>query len=99
MTVTYNLPRFGSTNSLVPYATYDKEPEYLILGGLVFQPLTDSYLQPGDRTGNGALPSAFIITTTRIRPKTSRPWLSFPRCCLIPTTLVIRTNGAWSWKK
>ncbi|HWI59153.1 MAG TPA: hypothetical protein VNZ22_18140, partial [Bacillota bacterium] len=26
-------------------ATYDQEPEYLVIGGLVFQPLTDSYLQ------------------------------------------------------
>jgi len=43
--VTYRLPRFVYTNSLVPVATYDQEPDYLILGGLVFQPLTDSYLQ------------------------------------------------------
>jgi hypothetical protein len=43
--VTYRLPRFEYTNSLVPNATYDQEPEYLIVGGLVFQPLTDSYLQ------------------------------------------------------
>jgi hypothetical protein len=43
--VIYRLPKFEYTNSLVPYATYDQEPEYLIVGGLVFQPLTDSYLQ------------------------------------------------------
>jgi hypothetical protein len=43
--VSYKLPRFDYTNSLVPFATYDKEPEYLIAGGLVFQPLTDSFLQ------------------------------------------------------
>jgi hypothetical protein len=29
----------------VPGATYDQEPEYFIIGGLVFQPLTDSYLE------------------------------------------------------
>jgi len=45
MDVTYRLPRFQYTNSLVPSATYDQEPEYAIVGGLVFQPLTDSYLQ------------------------------------------------------
>jgi S1-C subfamily serine protease len=44
MDVTYRLPKFAYTNSLVPAATYDQEPEYLIVGGLVFQPLTDSYL-------------------------------------------------------
>jgi hypothetical protein len=43
--VTYKLPKFDYTNSLVPFATYDQEPEYLIVGGLVFQPLTDAYLQ------------------------------------------------------
>jgi hypothetical protein len=29
----------------VPFANFDHEPEYLILGGVVFQPLTDPYLQ------------------------------------------------------
>jgi hypothetical protein len=42
--VTYRLPKFEYTNSLVPAAVFDKEPEYLIVGGLVFQPLTESYL-------------------------------------------------------
>jgi S1-C subfamily serine protease len=42
--VTYRLPKFEYTNSLVPAAMFDKEPEYMIVGGLVFQPLTESYL-------------------------------------------------------
>ncbi|MGA2864810.1 MAG: hypothetical protein ABSF95_10010 [Verrucomicrobiota bacterium] len=45
MAVSYCLPKFEYTNALVPYAVHDQEPEYLLLGGLVFQPLTDSYLQ------------------------------------------------------
>jgi len=45
MQVTYRLPKYEYSVPLVPFATYDQEPEYLILGGLVFQPLTDSYLQ------------------------------------------------------
>jgi len=45
MDVIYRLPKFEFSNSLVPAANYDQEPEYLIVGGLVFQPLTDSYLQ------------------------------------------------------
>jgi len=45
MAVSYWLPKFEYTNALVPYAVHDQEPEYLLLGGLVFQPLTDSYLQ------------------------------------------------------
>jgi hypothetical protein len=45
MTVNYHLPKFEYTNSLVPAAAYDQEPEYLIAGGLVFQPLTGPYLK------------------------------------------------------
>jgi len=45
MDVTYRLPRYDYSTSLVPFANFDRDPEYLIVGGLVFQPLTDSYLQ------------------------------------------------------
>ena len=45
MDVTYRLPKYDYADGLVPHATYDKQPEYLVVGGLVFQPLTDSYLQ------------------------------------------------------
>jgi hypothetical protein len=43
--IVYRLPKYDYSVSLVRSATYDQDPEYLILGGLVFQPLTDSYLQ------------------------------------------------------
>lgn len=43
--VTYRLPKLDASNLLVPFGPFDQEPEYLIVGGLVFQPLTDSYLQ------------------------------------------------------
>jgi hypothetical protein len=43
--VTYRLPKLEPSNSLVPFGPFDQEPEYLIVGGLVFQPLTDAYLQ------------------------------------------------------
>jgi hypothetical protein len=45
MEVSYRLPKFEYANALVPHAVHDQEPEYLIVGGLLFQPLTDSYLQ------------------------------------------------------
>lgn len=47
--VIYRLPRFDFHNSLVPEAVNDQPPDYLIVGGLVFQPLTTPYLQ---RWGN-----------------------------------------------
>ncbi len=43
--VSYVLPKYDYANGLVPIATYDQEPEYLIVGGLVFQPLTQPYLE------------------------------------------------------
>jgi S1-C subfamily serine protease len=45
MEIVYRLPKYEYSVPLVPFATYDQDPEYLIMGGLVFQPLTDSYLQ------------------------------------------------------
>lgn len=41
----YILPEFDYTHSLVPLAVNDQAPDYLIVGGLVFQPLTTPYLQ------------------------------------------------------
>jgi hypothetical protein len=43
--VVYRLPKADYSATLVPDAVYDQEPEYLIVGGLVFQPLTDTFLQ------------------------------------------------------
>jgi hypothetical protein len=45
MDVMYRLPKYDYADSLVPRAQYGREPEYLVVGGLVFQPLTDSFLQ------------------------------------------------------
>jgi len=43
--VTYHLPKYEYAHSLVPVGVYDQPPDYLIVGGLVFQPLTVPYLQ------------------------------------------------------
>jgi len=45
MDVTYRLPKYEYSHSVVPFGVYDHPPEYLIVGGLVFQPLTYPYLQ------------------------------------------------------
>lgn len=44
-TVDYILPKAEYGVQLVPLAVPDREPEYLIVGGLVFQPLTVPFLQ------------------------------------------------------
>ena len=43
--VIYRLPKYEFTHSLVPAGVFDQPPDYLIVGGLVFQPLTVPYLQ------------------------------------------------------
>jgi len=43
--VTYRLPKYEYSHSVVPFGVYDHPPEYLIVGGLVFQPLSSPYLQ------------------------------------------------------
>ncbi len=72
MEVTYRLPKYRFTDSLVPFATYDKEPEYLIVGGLVFQPLTDSYLQGWGADWRGRAPLSLThycdVAPTKKRP-------------------------------
>jgi len=41
----YTLPKVEDASRLVPESPYDKDPEYLVLGGLVFQPLTKDFLR------------------------------------------------------
>jgi hypothetical protein len=45
MEIQYKLPRADYSLEVVPYATPDQDPEYLMAGGLLFQPLTVPYLQ------------------------------------------------------
>lgn len=55
--VTYRLPKYEYAHSVVPFGVYDHPPEYLIVGGLVFQPLSYPYSNAGARIGSGARPS------------------------------------------
>jgi hypothetical protein len=41
----YQLPKVDYNTEVVPDYVFNKEPEYLLLGGLLFQPLTGPYLQ------------------------------------------------------
>lgn len=45
ITIDYVLPKVDYRLEIVPLATFDQEPEYFIMGGLVFQPLTVPFLQ------------------------------------------------------
>jgi hypothetical protein len=41
----YRLPRVEYAHKLLPEHLFDSEPEYLVAGGLVFQPLSNAYLR------------------------------------------------------
>ncbi|HAM72801.1 MAG TPA: hypothetical protein DCM86_14260 [Verrucomicrobiales bacterium] len=43
--VAYRLPKADFETRLMPDYLFDQEPEYLIVGGLVFQPLSNQYLR------------------------------------------------------
>ena len=42
--ILYTLPKADYDNELIPTALYDSPPEYVMAGGLVFQPMTVPYL-------------------------------------------------------
>lgn len=44
MNVTYNLPKADYNVEVVPKQVFDREPEYALMGGLLFQPLTGPLL-------------------------------------------------------
>jgi hypothetical protein len=45
MDITYTLPKAAFSDELVPSQSFDKDPEYVLAGGLVFVPLTEAYLR------------------------------------------------------
>lgn len=61
--IEYTLPRADYTTQLVPLATFDQEPEYFVMGGLVFQPLTVPYLQSWGPDWNRKAPFRLAYAT------------------------------------
>ncbi len=45
MDIVYKLPLADYSDELVPHESYDKDPEYVLVGGFVFVPLTEAYLR------------------------------------------------------
>ena len=45
MNIKYRIPKADYASRLVPDAAYDAPPEYFLMGGLVFQPLSNAYLR------------------------------------------------------
>ncbi len=63
MNVDYILPKVDYNIEIVPLNVFDQEPEYLILGGLVFQPLTVAYLQSWGADWNRKAPFRLSFAT------------------------------------
>jgi hypothetical protein len=72
MTVNYVLPRADYYHDLVPQATYDQPPEYLIVGGLVFQPLTEPFLRSWGTDWRRKAPFRLVYYLTE-SPTAERP--------------------------
>ena len=74
LTLEYRLPRVDFSHKLLPFATYDQEPEYLIVGGLVFQPLNIPLLKAFGRAWQTRAPLSLTQHTDAV-PTKQRPGL------------------------
>lgn len=63
MEVNYTLPKAEYGVQLVPMEVPDREPEYFIIGGLVFQPLSVPYLESWGADWNRKAPFRFSYAT------------------------------------
>jgi len=43
--IVYKIPKAEFSDDLVPYQSFDRDPEYVLTGGFVFVPLTNAYLR------------------------------------------------------
>lgn len=70
--VDYVLPKVDYTLEIVPLNVFDQDPEYLILGGLLFQPLTVPFLQSWGSDWNRKAPFR-LGYATREDPTPDKP--------------------------
>ncbi|HEV8541955.1 MAG TPA: hypothetical protein VGR78_06165 [Verrucomicrobiae bacterium] len=63
MTVDYVVPKAEYTVEMVPLAVNDREPEYYLMGGFLFQPLTVPYLQSWGADWNRKAPFRLAYAT------------------------------------
>jgi hypothetical protein len=70
--IDYVLPKVDYTLEIVPMNVFDQDPEYLIVGGLVFQPLSVPYLQSWGGDWSRKAPFR-LVYATREDPTPERP--------------------------
>ncbi|MDD2708568.1 MAG: hypothetical protein PHV34_11205 [Verrucomicrobiae bacterium] len=74
--ISYRLPPVDYRANLVPMAAFDQEPDYLIAGGLVFQPLVLPYLKGWGEEWAQRAPFRLVYCTHE-DPAKERPSLVF----------------------
>ncbi|MGZ8938156.1 MAG: PDZ domain-containing protein [Limisphaerales bacterium] len=72
MNIDYVLPKVDYTLEIVPMNVFDQDPEYLIIGGLLFQPLTVPYLQSWGADWSRKAPFR-LVYATREDPTAEKP--------------------------
>lgn len=72
----YPLAKADYAAQLVPEAGFDREPEFLMVGGLVFQPLTEPYLQSWGSDWRRKAPFRLAFYNQE-EPSSERPALVF----------------------
>jgi len=77
----FHLPKADYRSEYVPSANYDMPPEYLMAGGLVFQPLTEPYL----RSWGGEWQRRAPVRLVRL--KSQAPTEEDPSCVVLSAVL------------
>jgi len=70
--VIYTIPKADFATQLVPHAVFDREPEYVMMGGLLFQPLTEPFLQSWGSDWSRKAPFRLSYATQE-KPTPDRP--------------------------
>ena len=65
--ITVDLNRDNMEKSPIPEERANKAPRYIMWGGLLFQPLTENYLDELRGEGNGGLPLPFLKVKEKVK--------------------------------
>lgn len=90
MDIAVSLNKDARDKALLATEPPDAAPRYLVWGGLVFQPLTDTYLQNLKSQARGSLPVEFLELETRENELRERGYSELTALTLViptPTTL------------
>ncbi len=94
--ITVPLNTTARDNTLIPEEDPDTAPRYIVWGGLVFQPLTNTYLQALKSQARGTLPTEFLRAQDAEKELSEQGYKELTALTLIiptPATLGYDTQG------